>query len=74
MMCQWKLTEQYVRASHRGGRVSLLDQNVSGTVVDVFEAVRTQQNTSVPPRHDHHDITHVQDLRRETKHTVNVQK
>jgi len=48
--------------SHRGGNVSLLHQDVSRTVVDVLEAVGTQQNTSVPARHDHHDITHVQDL------------
>lgn len=50
------------RHPHRAGGVPLLHKDVSGTVVDVFEAVGTQQNPSVPPRHDHHDIAHIQDL------------
>lgn len=59
------MTEQYEKVrgvSHRGGGVSLLDQDVSGTVVDVFEAVRTQQDPPVPSRHNHQDVTHVQNL------------
>lgn len=54
------------RASHRRGSVSFLYQDVPGTVVDVFEAVWTQQNTSIPPRHDYHGITYVQNLWWET--------
>ena len=38
------------RGSHCRGCVSLLDQDVSGRVVDVFEMVWTQQNPSIPAR------------------------
>lgn len=51
------------RGSHRRGCVSLLDQDVSGRVVDVFETVWTQQNPSIPARHNHQHIPHIQDLR-----------
>lgn len=49
---------------HRGGSVALLHQDVSGAVVDVLEAIRAQQNPAVPARHDHHDVTDVQNLRK----------
>lgn len=55
--------------SHRGSGVSLLHQDVSRAIVDVLEAVRSQQDPSVPPGHDHHDVAHVQDLSGETKVT-----
>lgn len=45
--------------------MSLHHQDVSSTVVDVLEAVRTQQDPSVPSGHNHHDVAHVQNLRRQ---------
>lgn len=61
--------------SHRGGSVALLHQDVSGTVVDVLEAIGAQQNPAVPARHDHQDVTDVQNLcgktkRREDRHLI----
>lgn len=44
--------------------VSLLNEDVPGTVTDVFEAVRAQQDPAVPPRDHHQHVTHVQDLHR----------
>lgn len=49
--------------SHRGSGVPFLHQDVASAVVDVLEAVRTQQDPSVPSGHDHHDVAHVQNLR-----------
>lgn len=49
--------------SHRGSGVSLLYQDVASAVVDVLEAVRTQQDPSVPSGHNHQDVAHVQNLR-----------
>lgn len=54
--------------SHQGGSVSLLHQDISRAVVDVFEAVRTQQNSPVPPGHNHQDVTHIQNLLVRDKH------
>lgn len=51
-----------ISVTHRGGSESFLDQDVSGTVVDVLEAVWAQQNTSIPARHNHHYIPHIKDL------------
>lgn len=49
--------------------VTLLNEDVPGTVVDVFEAVGAQQDPAVPPRDHHQHVTHVQDLcRSQRKH------
>ena len=48
--------------SHRGGGESFLHQDVPSTVIDVFEAVRTQQNASIPAGHHHHHVPNVQNL------------
>lgn len=37
-----RMIRKRLGVSHRGGSVSLLYQDVSSTVVDVLEAVRTQ--------------------------------
>ena len=39
-----------------------LHQYVSGTVVDVFKAIWSEQDPSIPGRNYHQDIPHIQNL------------
>lgn len=45
--------------------VALLDQEVSGTVVDVLEPIRPQQNAPVPASDYDHHILNIQNLKKQ---------
>lgn len=56
------LLSHILRGLLRCGREVLLHQYVPGTVVDVFETIRSQQDPAIPAGDYYQDILHIQNL------------